>query len=117
MATLQLNYALPLSVTFTCNLPLNWEVERVRSAANNPSWTGSTAAPPVSKTATIPAGTFAVGDGLAWGADVFGPPTIASKYTLDVSVQQGGTTLATMSHMGSVAAAGSQIESGSWSCA
>jgi hypothetical protein len=115
MANITITFSQPFTVRFICNLPINWEVQRTRTATGNPSWSGSTAGPAASNSRTIPANTFQSGDVLDWAADVFAPPTVQSSYSITVEVVQGASTT-TMTHSGTVAAAGVQSESGSWTC-
>jgi hypothetical protein len=115
MASITIDFLQPFTVTFNCNLPINWEIQRTRTATGNPSWSGTTVAPASIKSQTIPANTFQSGDVLDWAAGVFAPPTVQSSYSITVDVTQGASTT-TMTHSGTVAAASFQDESGSWKC-
>jgi hypothetical protein len=115
-STIALNYALPFTVHFVCGMPLDWEIQRTRTATGNPSWVGTTALPVPQPSQIIPAGTFAVGDAIDWGADVAPPPGVSGSYTITVSIAQGPAMVASMQHTGNVAAAGVAVEAGTWQC-
>lgn len=119
MANIALDYTQPFQVRFVANLPLAWQVIRVRAGAETVVSNGSTAAqpPPPPDTAQVAAGQFAAGDTLRWAADLNAPPNAAANYKLDVYIEQSGQTIEHDGpRQGNIAANGDKIETGDYTC-
>jgi hypothetical protein len=121
VANIKLDYSTDFSMQFIADLPLDWQVIRVRNGTETVVKHGSTASPapppPPPDTAIIPGGTFAAGDTLKWGADLFAPENNQADYTLNVEVWQQGQRVATDGpHSGTIPANGDNEEMGSWPC-
>jgi hypothetical protein len=119
MANIKIDPAQLFSVHFVADLPLDWQVIRIRQGVEIVIVSGSTTTkpPPPPDVAEVPTGNFVAGDTFKWTADLFAPPTAAANYTLNVSVSQGGHTIATDGpRKGNIAANGDKVESGSFAC-
>jgi hypothetical protein len=119
VANIHIDPTTSFQVHFVGDLPLTWQVIRVRAGIESVVVHGAStnAPPPPPDLAQVPAGQFQAGDTYRWLADLFAPPNTAANFTLRVTTIQGGKTLNDSGDVtGNIAANGDKVETGDFTC-